>query len=157
MGKESRTDGGHLFGSMVEFARSGPDNGVNNFVLIGPVDVPTIFHTFVGSFPYPTGDDSSLAVIATRQVSAFDIYSQILRLEIPTRVERIQVKDDEQMRRDFGKAAAMKNLPSIVIGIGEARDTKEEVVVLCSIIGISPKKALSEIQDRIKNRMSEFN
>lgn len=156
MEQERRIDGRQIFDSMLNFARLGSSRGVNNFVLVGPVDVPTIFHTFAGAFPNLNESDSPIAV-AGRRDNAIDVYSQILQLKVPQRIEDLKIKDSEEIRKICEKVFAAGNLPLIVIGIGEARDTEEEVVVLYSIIGFSPKGALLEIQDRIKSRMAKFN
>lgn len=157
MGKERGIDGRQIFDSMVNFARRGPDNGVNNFVLTGPVDVPTMFHTFVGKFPDLKGSDSAIVVAGTRRSNINDVYSQILHLEVPQRVDDIKVIESEAIKRANEISSVQNNLPSIVIGIGETRDTEEKVIVLFSVAGILPRKALLEIQDRIKSRMAKFN
>lgn len=157
MEQERRNDGRQLFDVMLNFARRGPNDGVCNFVLEGPIDVPIMFYTFVGTFPDLNGSDSLITVAGTRGSNAIDVYSQILHLEMPQRVEGIKVRESEVIKRADEIASAQNNLPSIVIGIGETRDTEERVVVLYSVMGISPKKALLEMQDRIKSRMVKFN
>lgn len=157
MEQERRNETVQLFDKMVNFARLGPSRGVNNFVLAGPVDVPTIFHTFVGTFPNLGESDSSIAVAGTSRNNAIDVYSQILHLEVPQRVDDLKIKDSEKIRQACENIFAVGKLPSIVIGIGETMDTGEQAIVLYSVAGISPKGALLEIQDRIKNRMAKFN
>lgn len=157
MEQERRNDGRQLFDAMLNFARLGTSDGVNNFVLAGPVDVPTIFHTLVGTFPDLSGSDSSIVVAGTRGSNVIDVYSQVLSLEVPKRIENLRIKDNEEARRVLEVVCARGSLPSILIGIGETRDTEEKVVVLCSVMGISPQKALLDIQDRVKSRMAKFN
>ena len=157
MERERRIGGRQIFDTMLNFARRGPSRGVNNFVLTGPVNVPTLFHTFVGKFPDLSGSDASIAVAGTIGNNAIDVYSQILDLKVPERVEDLNIRDIEEMRELFETVSIAEDLPSVVIGIGEARDTKEKVVVLYSLQGMSPTIALLEMQDRIKSCMAKFN
>lgn len=107
MEQERRNDSRQIFESMLNFARRGPSRGVNNFVLVGPVDVPTIFHTFAGTFPDLKGSNSSIAVAGTRRGNVSDVYSQILHLEVPQRIEDLKIEDSEEIRRASEAVSAL--------------------------------------------------
>lgn len=148
----------NFFIAIQEYFKLGPLAGVNNFVLKGPIDVPTRFKTIIGVFPIPGKEDERNYLMLTTEKNQEPLlcYSKILDLEPPQRTRGLAV--DNRVIREFSEHwAAAQKMPSIAIGIGEAVKTEEEVIVLFSVWGISPEKALKEIQEATRLRKIKLN
>lgn len=148
-----------LFNKMANFARLGPEGGVNNFCLQGPIDVPTNFHSFVGLFLFLSSSQEKHLVFVSRnpKVNARGYYPKILELDIPERVARLKIDDIFELKTIFEREVALNTIPPVVLGFGKTRETLEEVVVLFVKVGISPADALGELKKTIRARLTKLN
>lgn len=147
-----------LMNSVVEFARSGPERGVNSFNLRGPIDVPTKFHTFAALFPKLYTADTDFAILGTDPTwDSMTAYKRILALSLPERIKRLDMPDTHPLREHLSVLLASYRSPTIVLGFGQAVKPQAEVAVLFAITGISPATALREIQDRVRERKTGLN
>lgn len=156
MERERGSNPRRYFDSMLDFARSGQNAGIRRFVLEGPTNVSAGFHTFVGKFPNQNGMGSQIVIASLMEGNAIEVSSQILQLKVSQSVEDLMIPEDEKVRIFNEALFALGNMPSVVIGIGET-ETEERAVVLFSVSGIPPNKALLEIQERVKTDMTQFN
>lgn len=149
--------GKNFFSALLEYFKRGPESRVNNFVVKGPIDVPTNFKTIIGLFPILGGEDlrNYLILTAENQVPS-SYYSKILDLELPQRIRGLVV-DNQGVRKSSEEWSATQRMPSVAIVIGEAIKTKKEVIILFAVWGISPEKALEEIQEETKLRRIKLN
>lgn len=146
-----------LANRMANFIRLGPSRGVNNFVLRGPINVPTNMKSFVGIFP-GLGEEGDIATVSIGQKQTpSEVYSKVLELELPQRVKDTFITVDENIRERMERRSSHQGLPTIVLGFGEACEAREEVVILGFVSGMSADEALSKLQNRVQARMSEFN
>lgn len=147
---------------IVEYMKRG-ELGVGNYVLKGPIDVPTEFENFVALFPGQIADkDVGIVAVGTSITDTLTFYSRILELELPDRVKTIMpdIQGDPNLKRaveDIERFHTMMGMPTRVLAFGEARDTKEEVIVLFATVGVHPQLALEEIKERIRSRLTSFN
>ena len=151
MASESEPQAKALFGIMVDFARFCANGHGNNFCLEGPVNVPTNFDTFVGIFPNELNE--ALAAVGQRQLDYGEVYGKILQLEIPDRVKKLEVEPDLAVRTVQERLLSQYGMPTIVIGLGETRDAKQESAYLFTVMGITPAAALNELKRRINERL----
>src|SRR3990167_6294677 len=86
-----------LYESIDRFSRLTPEQGVNNFVLRGLIDVPSEINTLVGVFPAtsPLGEFYALIQLhKTQEIRT--IYEKILSLDVPERVKLLQVEKEDR-------------------------------------------------------------
>lgn len=145
-----------VFGRMRDFMRQGPQDGVNNFTLEGPIDVPTNMIHFIGLFP-TWGGGPELIAISTTGANALKIYPIVSGMKLPQRVRDMKIKGDVELRRLSEIVSNLNGWPSILIAIGQTRETQEQVVVMFSVVGMKPEDAFKEIQERVKSRLDSMN
>lgn len=146
-----RFNPGVLRDRMIEFIRSPQVAG--NFVLEGPIDVPTFFETFVGIF---LNTDPDFFVVGDA-VDLPRFYSRILNLELPGRLKEIRYGNDIIIAARLFENVRGPYLPNRVLAFGTSRDTKEEVVLLVASRGIPPQDALDDIKERVRERLARLN
>lgn len=147
---------------IAEFIKWGPENGINNFIISGPVrDVPIEFTIFAGLYPpHIFGPETACVIVGNDpegSARAPHYHSRILQLRISERIKRFKIRDIPVLRRKMEQQVALNKMPCVAICVGQTRDTKEEVVLLAFIEGMSPETALKEFQDKSKNRLVPFN
>ena len=147
-----------LFENMTAFAKLGVSGGINNFCLVGAVNVPTLFEDFIGVFPKTDPrEPRGYAFISTRTQNPQEVYTRILRLDLPQRIVRLRTIEDSTIRKMLELRSARNGMPSIMISLGKARDTGEDVIVLFCVAGISPQKAIKEMKREIRTRLYKSN
>ncbi|OGY18141.1 MAG: hypothetical protein A3F04_02255 [Candidatus Chisholmbacteria bacterium RIFCSPHIGHO2_12_FULL_49_9] len=143
-----------LYESIDRFSRLTPEQGVNNFVLRGLIDVPSEINTLVGVFPAtsPLGEFYALIQLhKTQEIRT--IYEKILSLDVPERVKLLPVEKDLELRTMMEAHVVKQSLPKIVLGFGESESEGKEVVILFSIVGIRPEDSLAQVQQWAKGRL----
>lgn len=147
-----------LYRRITEFVDLGTSRGVSNFCLSGPGNVPTLFGDFAAIFPQRTSQDINFAIVVTTPgIDQKSYYDRILALEIPDRVRAMRIREDPLLRVIMEQAMLARGLPSIVLAIGETQDTKERNIFLLCIAGISPENALTELQEKVRERKVRLN
>lgn len=162
MGSREQLNPQEIMGQIAEFFRLGPEKGINNFIINGPVrDAPIEFTIFAGLYPPHILSPEHTCVIVGNDpeglTRAPHYHSKILKLQLSERVRQFKIKDIPSLRRGMERWVALNKMPYIAIGFGHTQDTNEEVVLLAFIAGISPETALKEFQDKSKNRLVTFN
>lgn len=147
-----------LMDGAANFLRLGGKIGISNFTLRGPVDVPTFFSDFIILKRSDIAlKDSDIFAVGKNSLNAIVFYDRALDLDIPQRIKDLKMIENEQCRNAAEMLCSLNNLPFGVLAFGKSRDTKEEVVLLGFVGGVSPENALSEFKQRIKQRKAEFN
>ncbi len=140
-----------LFNDMLEFFLYAANGNAQIAALRGPIDVPTIFHTFAGLFP-----EGTFAAVSNRNgVDKIALYGNILGLSIPGRVLAVEDLDRPSLRRAHERLLSLNGLPSIVLAIGETQATQEEAIYIATARGIIPGTGLAEIQEAVRRRTFE--
>jgi hypothetical protein len=145
-----------MMNGISRFLRIGPDHGVNNVVLEGPInDVPTKFTGFIALFPLTHYQNNHMmAIIDTTPTprSRSECYDSTAALTITDRIRNLNIPDDPAIQRGLERILALQGMPSIVVALGTTVQTQEERIVMFFINGVGPERALSMVQDKIKNR-----
>lgn len=155
---EIKHDPQTLMNKAVDFLRLGGRMGVSNVTLKGPVDVPTFFSDFIllkSSYQNPKGSD--IFAVGKSNLNSIDFYNKALSLNIPQRVKDLNMPEDERARNAAKALCVLNDLPFGLLAFGKSRDSKEEVIILGFVAGISPENALQEFKQRIQERKTDFN
>lgn len=149
-----------IFQVVTDFLHKGPQNGVNNFVLEGPGNVPTNYNEFIALFPPITDGEVNFVILASTPQHRDDpkyFYEKVLKLEISDRIKSLRIVDHLLIRRGFEAISSLEGLPIIVLAIGKTLETNEENIALFCIKGISPETALAELQEKVQQRKTRLN
>lgn len=146
-----------------EFARIGPREGVNNFVVRGRVrDLkvePEAFVCLFAHFRIP-GEPVVMVLQADPEAKGPSYYySEILDLEIPIRVEKYGIRDSLREKKNMISKVGLKGMPYIALLFGhylEKGKKAGEVAILNSIVGLSPETALAELKIAAEGRLASF-
>lgn len=140
-----------------QFISISPANGVNNFILEGPLDTPIQFDTYVALLP----NQNRKYILATctykSKVSVLETYHDIRALTVSDRINALPVFDDASVSGMVERGCIRLGLPSIVMAIGHSVPEEVPVTALYLIHGISPQTGLRLLQDRVHERMVAFN
>lgn len=150
----------NLADSIKKFIQIATEGQANNFTLEGPVNIPIDFSVFAALIFDPEQGEifAHLTLREDHPLSkGFAVHNKILDLKIPDRISHLGIRDDMTLTHAFKLTYARLGMPYMVIGFGKTRQAGEEVAILFSVPGISPKKALSDMQEAAKNRINSFN
>jgi hypothetical protein len=145
-----------------EFMRIGPRGGVNNFVVRGEVrDLEIEQETLVCLFPHflLPGESAAMVLEAGPEARPTYYYSEILDLEIPTRVKRYGIRDDKKIKKGMINRLRRNGMPYIALGFGhylEEGKRAGEVVLLSAAVGFSPETALAELKMMAQKRLADL-
>lgn len=120
--------------------------------LEGPIDVPTVFHTFVGIFPY---GEPGYAVVSTKNVKKNELYDKILGLELPSRLKALGDIDDPDLSSLQQTYLHLLEMPSIALAIGETLVEGKEAIYIVTADGITPETGLAEIKSAVQKQLRE--
>jgi hypothetical protein len=142
------------------FLQIGPEHGVNNVVLKGHInDIPTKFTGFIALFPLiHDQNDHTVAILDTTPTPRLrsECYDIIAALTITDRIRDLNIPDDPTTQRKLEALLALPGMPSIVIALGTTVQTQEESIVMFFVNGVGPERALSMVQEKIKNRRASL-
>lgn len=152
---EQLRPGEEMWESVIRFAQFGID-GVNNFSLEGPINMPTEYHTAIAI----DRNESIFQLSLSKEQEyndALKLYDRVLKIEIPERIKRLQIQSSVGLATELKNLVGLIGMPYIVLLFGETLDRKEEVVSLFSVSGIKPEDGLNKIKERIPERKAKFN
>jgi len=140
-----------------EFTNRHPSQGVNNFVLEGPIRQSST-HTLVAAalFPTPEGG-TSLAIVGSvppEPEAMARYHGRIIRLSINERIQKLGIQDEEDVRSMMATISSLNSWPISTICFAQYQQTGEDIVMMYAIRGISPQAALSEFQEKSRDRLS---
>lgn len=147
---------------IIRFIQTPPARGVNNFLLSPTGNVPTHFTDYVALFP-PDGQIPGLVVtsIAEQQPTALDMYGRVLKLQITDDYMQSlhpQIRQDNEAQIALSVLKSTLNAqPIAVVSFGKTIADGREAAILSSVWGWSPRTALLAVQDRVKERQTQFN
>lgn len=143
------------FEKMNMFVQMGTGMGIQNFILQGPIG-DTKFTTFVGVYQSPSIETGYVAV-GEADLDAISLANKLLQLQLPERVRQLQIHEEAETELTLERLLAFNGLPSTVIAIGNAHSSQEEVVALFTVAGRTPQRALSLVQDTVRQRLHKLN
>lgn len=153
------SDPGLIMEEMFGFMQFGPQRGVNNYTLQGPINRPTRFDTFTGLYPtFGPVFERVLKTVTTREgMNALTIYAEMLPLQVPKRVVDLNVPRSFEAAQDYERVMSTAGLPSIVIASGLTDLDEQRAFVLFAVQGMPPQGALAEMKKRINESKIKFN
>ncbi len=132
-----------------EFVSWMPKKGVIGYLLEEETtDAPIDTWGCFGVFPrLPIGSGELLFAIehSARKLSN----TNILKLQVPESVKRINVRDNPIFIRDTELRLAELYMPSKLLVFGRREDTGKDVAMIYCLAGVRPEDALREIQQMI--------
>lgn len=143
----------------VAFVRVGTQRGIANFILEEhPKDVSTNFWGFFGLFPQiRLGSRAIYMAFSVDSERELPSYSKVLSLRVPERVRQIPIRQDTPLLMRWQSLMAVAQMPYVLLAVGERIREHEEVMTLFCVPGITPEKALREIQNRTREAIAQNN
>ncbi len=137
------------FNKIRQFTQSASQGLVHSTVLQGP-DSSSTFLIYAAIFPTPDLKSNFFLIvddcIELTDESYWKVCSRIVNSEVPEQPTPLSISNDTELRAGFERYQAMENMPSIVLAFSQAERDQNEAAKLFTVLGISPRVALSEIQ-----------
>lgn len=151
-----RFTGEQLGRNLEQFVMLENDHGVNNWLLRGGTLHRGRPLVYVGAFPRLHGHIGEVITRAAEPGIEVTGYSQkVLELDVPDDADIIE--DNRVVRLGMEAIVTRGGMPSIALVFGENLVTKEEVVALYAIVGISAETALKELQRDMRQAIAHQN
>ena len=84
-------------------------------------------------------------------------YDRILKLTLPERIRKLKIRDIPDLKNTNKARVSLLKMPYIVVALGQVNSTKEEVISMFCITGMSPEEAFADAQDAVRIRKISFN
>ena len=126
------------------FIRLGNEHGVNNYRIVGTPGRHAMLEVLFGHFPGVCGTTGMVLATGEPGVDPDEYIKKVLELKVPEDMINLGVPDNKTLRDGVERIMLRGAFPSQVLAIG--RSGEQEIIILYSIVGISPETALKEIQ-----------
>lgn len=146
---------------MLEFIESGIErspNSVKNFIIQGDFYPergqadPKFYIVY-----FPKSHDTHILIPTDHHRLDVNLYcKKILDLKVPQNVQA-RVADNINHRRALEITAESKGYPSLALVFAKQDLSREEIVALFAIKGVSPRTGLLEIQNSLRRKMGRPN
>ncbi|OGH14776.1 MAG: hypothetical protein A2687_02900 [Candidatus Levybacteria bacterium RIFCSPHIGHO2_01_FULL_38_26] len=140
-----------------QFLESGIEGNINRFPISGRFDpnlgkaIPKLYVAYFSNPNQPSRSD--LLEFSNDPRLNLNLYRRkIFGLVVPPRIQDWE-EDNPRLKRAVERKASSEGFPSEVLVFARQPGSRKELVVLCSIIKVSPQTGLSEIQNALRLKL----
>ncbi|MDP2638521.1 MAG: hypothetical protein Q8P26_05680 [Candidatus Levybacteria bacterium] len=95
--------------------------------------------------------------LSSANPNMLEVYSKILRIKIPQRIQKLEMAEDEALAERNKKRLSLMRMPYLLLAFGKIANTEKDVAALYVVPGMTPEKALGEIKNFAARKLASFN